>query len=287
MKKSTATKKDITNIVEETRRMFGITRDEYALCAYVQFRIADPRNKKPGWCCDTKENIAEFIGITRAGLYKMIDKMERFELLEVDSVTSFVRVTENWMDAKTGCKQSLHNNANDSVNKVDAECKQSLHNSVNKVTHNIEVKEDISKDERENARAKKSLPLKEEEKKEGKEPAAGPSPESVVYTHDPAELEMLLRGYYQARPADWQAIKERLDRAAAQFGIKYDFNKTSEVVTRYCEWTITKGNTAWTFSRHHSRLRTWMADQPSKEVKPQTNVSTTEPTGPAYQRFTR
>ena len=134
------------------------------------------------------------------------------------------------------------------------------------------------------ARAKNSPTLKTEtplsENKAGGGAAQNPpSPESVAYTTDPAELEMLLRTYYMARPDDWKVIKERLDRAAAQAGKKYDKEKIADVVSRYCDWTITKGHTGWTFSQHHSRLRMWMADQPGKELQTNQSATTDAKTG--------
>lgn len=134
-------KKHTTSINEKARNVLDISRDEYALCDYIQFRLADPRGKSGGWCCDTKQEIAEFIGISRPGLYKMIDRMEQERLIETDAITGFSRVTERWIDSVSECKQSLQ----DGVNKVYNERKQSLHSSVNKVTLNKE--NDIKIDE--------------------------------------------------------------------------------------------------------------------------------------------
>lgn len=116
-----------TNINEVARRSLGISRDEYALCAYVQYRGADPRNTKPGWCCDAKQDIADFIGVTRPGLYGMVNKMDRFGLL--NCLNSQYQVTEKWIDAE----QEHNGTQEQTVNKVHTDCKESLHNDVNKV----------------------------------------------------------------------------------------------------------------------------------------------------------
>lgn len=134
-------KKHTTSINEKARNVLDISRDEYALCDYIQFRLADPRGKSGGWCCDTKQEISEFIGISRPGLYKMMDRMEQESLIETDATTGFSRVTGRWIDSVSECKQSLHG----SVNKVYSERKQSLQSSVNKVTLNKE--NDIKIDE--------------------------------------------------------------------------------------------------------------------------------------------
>ena len=111
-------KKRTTLIDEQARKELDITRDEYALCSFVHYRAADPRQKKPGWCCDEREDIAEFVGITRAGLFKMITRMEGKNLIEVDTQTRAIRVTSAFVDAENKVqprKQSLHGR----VNKVD------------------------------------------------------------------------------------------------------------------------------------------------------------------------
>lgn len=127
-------KKHTTLINEKARNLLNISRDEYALCDYIQFRLADPRGKTGGWCYDTKQEISDFIGISRPGIYKMMDRMEGVRLIEIDPTNGFARVTGRWIDSISECKQSLHGD----VNKVYSECKQSLQGSVNKVTLNKE-----------------------------------------------------------------------------------------------------------------------------------------------------
>ena len=116
-------RKKTTLINEAARQRLGITRDEYALCSYIQYRQADRRGKA-GWCVDPKKEIAEFVGVTRPGVYKMLDRLSSKELLYIDPATGGIQVTGEWID-----------NENDR--------KQSLHQSVNKVTH---IKEEEKED---------------------------------------------------------------------------------------------------------------------------------------------
>lgn len=172
-------KKNYTNINEPAKRFLKISRDEYGLCAYVQYRSADPRQKIRGWCCDPKQEIAEWVGISRAGLYKMIDRLSGQNLLETDAKGN-LSVTAFWVDTDNECKLSLQNTENKktgSVNLVDSECKLSLQKngeSVNLVTPNIEL--DISKSKKEYMSGKPDgtefLPLEEKKKKEKVHPAA-------------------------------------------------------------------------------------------------------------------
>ena len=132
-----------TPIYEQAKSVLGISRDEYALCHYVQFWSTDPRSKKPGWCDEKKESLAKWVGITRPGLYKMVDRLENISLLESDPATGFLRITTKWLDTISNAKvefnerkQSLQEPTN-SVNKVYKSEKQSLQeptNGVNKVS---------------------------------------------------------------------------------------------------------------------------------------------------------
>lgn len=139
-------KKKISTIQEDVRRDLDISRDEYALCSYVQYRQADNRQRRRGFCCDDKAEIADFVGISRQGLYKMLARLDAKKLIDIDPVDGSISVSTKFTDIENACQQSLH----ERVNKVDTECKQSLHETqfrVNKVTH---IKEyDIREKEKE------------------------------------------------------------------------------------------------------------------------------------------
>lgn len=131
-------KKKVTTISEIARTQLQITRDEYALCSYVHYRSADSRQKMPGWCCDSKDDVAEFIGISRPGLYKMAQRLEAKGLLEVGNIGA-MRTTPLWIDTDSECKQSLQNCKNKNVNKVYSERKLSLQNKAKNVNLVYEV----------------------------------------------------------------------------------------------------------------------------------------------------
>ncbi len=121
-------KKRSTTIHEDTRRMLAISRDAYAFCDYVHYRCADSRQKRAGWCCDNKQELADFVGLTRPGLYKMGERLVEIGLLEMSSFGDY-RATPQWIDADAKCKQSLQNSDEENVNKVYKKRKQSLQNS--------------------------------------------------------------------------------------------------------------------------------------------------------------
>ena len=103
-------------------------------------------------------------------------------------------------------------------------------------------------------------------------PAAPPSVETIIRAEGPDDLLAGLQSFYAARPADWQAVEERLQRAAMTAGQpEYSKEDIREVMLRYCEHAITKGLTFWTFARHNARLRSWMADEPVKNPRSRNN----------------
>ena len=199
-------KKGYTQIVEPARQMLGISRDEYALCSYLQYRAADPRQRVPGWCCDEKAEIAEFVGVTRVGLYKMANRIDGLGLIETG--VSGWRVTGKWIDTETNCKQSLHGG----VNKVDTACKQSLHGGVNKVDTRNKVEYDISMNEQEEEEKDASLSSSTfgaENKNRRAADLPAPAPQRYVRTYSPEDPDISI-----VEPAPMPEYK-RDERAAS------------------------------------------------------------------------
>jgi len=142
-----------TTIEESARAELGLSRDEYALCNYVQTWSSYPSNKRPGYCGSTKGQMAVFIGISPRGIMKMLDRMERVELIERLSETLFFhRITKRWFDTVTIAKavrkgeQSSSLGDNRKENKVPLRGEQSSSLGENKVlppkeVNNKEVKE--------------------------------------------------------------------------------------------------------------------------------------------------
>jgi len=188
-------KKNTTTIHEYARLALGITRDEYALCSYVQYRCADSRSKQRGYCSDAKKDVAEFVGITKRGLLKMIERLEGLGLIE-RSAFGYLGVTPYWIDTDSEYKKNNKKGEQSSlktVNKVHSKGEQSSLKTVNKVHSHNKVKEDIKEDkedyyvERKVAEAAKQFPevgnmiyqFEEEKKEVEKTPrarAATPAP---------------------------------------------------------------------------------------------------------------
>jgi len=133
-------KKKSTLINEYARKRLGVTRDEYALCAYIHYRCSDPRNKRDGWCDDGKEEIAEFIGISRRGLLKMRQRLENESLIEIGAKGWF-RATAKWIDADNDKREQSSQSEETEMgtkfpqngNKVPTKREQSSQDNGNKV----------------------------------------------------------------------------------------------------------------------------------------------------------
>lgn len=134
-------KKSTTTISENARRALDITRDEYAFCSYIHYRCADSRQKVRGMCCDTKDDIAAFVGVSRRGLYKFIDRMEAKGLIVADAATGFLHTTENWVIVEND-ENKVHKNEKKQREQSSQNVRTKFTESVNKVPRNIEVKEE-------------------------------------------------------------------------------------------------------------------------------------------------
>lgn len=137
-----------TPVYELARNELGIDRDEYALCAYVQFWSTDPENRIAGWLDEPKEDIAAWVGVSRPGLYGMIGRMNEKGLLEQNE-KGHLRTTTKWLRTISNAKfdiehrqsvKKLYNDNNDpdgeSVKKLYNRRKQNLQTDVKKLdTH--------------------------------------------------------------------------------------------------------------------------------------------------------
>jgi len=170
-----------TTIEESARAHFDISRDEYALCNYIQTWSAWPGNRKPGYCDRTKGQMADFIGISSRGIMKMLDRMESAGLVErMSENTFFHRSTQRWFDVVVMAKEVRRGEQSSSLgeNKVPLRGEQSSSLGENKVPphkelNNKENKEDYK--ECENALPDSENKSLKEDKKE-KAPLVAPPP---------------------------------------------------------------------------------------------------------------
>lgn len=275
-------KKNYTNINEPAKKFLKISRDEYGLCAYVQYRSADPRQRMRGWCCDSKHEIAEWVGISRAGLYKMIDRLSEQNLLETDAKGN-LSVTGYWIDVENNCKLSLQNQEKEkkeSVNLVDTDCKLSLQKngeSVNLVTPNIEL--DISKSKKEYMSGKPDgteiLPLEEKKKKEKVHPAAALEKkietlrEKLKTAAEPERAKIIKEGKsLKAQLETEKQIDAVILRLNEKAGFRYEL--TSKEARRVIGKRLSENSLEEIFQVIDYKIKEWHGTQWHQYLRPET-----------------
>lgn len=114
-----------TTIMHEPQRKLGISTNEYIVASIVYRLSAYNGSNIPGWCYASKQWFADTLGISKAGVHKIINRLIDKRLIERDQNTSYLRATSLWYDTvevlNQDSKQSLP-----PVNKVYPDSKQSL-----------------------------------------------------------------------------------------------------------------------------------------------------------------
>lgn len=158
-----------TVIYHPVRKSLNITALEYCFIDTV-LKLADNRDSKfYGWCYASKQELANDFGITRAGLHKMIVRLEKMGLIEI-SPKGHIRHSQKWYDSAVLNKDSIVlqsdvNKVDDdkSVNLVYRQRKLSLQSDVNKVDNDskqsLQSKEQGSNREFEQGNNKEDLPV--------------------------------------------------------------------------------------------------------------------------------
>jgi len=163
-----------TPVFEDIRAALDVTRDEYALCNYIQIWGSFPKAKYRGYCDRTQQEMAEFVGITRMGLRKMLTRLTGRGLLVFCPSIHLYEVSDIWFDAVNTRSKSKQSLPIDEVNKVD-ESKQSLQAKVNKVDiAPIYSKKNSNKMEGVTPNGEPSPPAFSLESLEGKTPTSKP-----------------------------------------------------------------------------------------------------------------
>ena len=275
-------KKRSTNINEEARAALDITRDEYALCQYALYRSADPRMKKAGWCSDGRQEIADFVGITPRGLYKMIHKLSNISLIEIDAVTGFIRAASVFIDAEN--QKSIGTKFLINRNKVPNQSEQSSEDDRNKVPVQYRgIDRVISKSKNEGGRDETASAAPAPEKQLSTleaisplkiEQAAGAGPR---HSDKPRDLETdtdlfkQIGEYYKANPNEWT------DGVCQVLPGRYNAGQLKSMLEEYSGYAFAWKNKYATFAQHHAEFKRWVKRQPTMQ-KEQAAQPATDPT---------
>lgn len=288
-------KKQATNILEKARRIMGITRDQYAFCQYIHYRCADPRQKVSGWCCDLKEEIGQFVGISRVAVHKMAKAMEESGLISV-SVGGYYKVTETWIDIESDCKQSLQKNGKQDVNFVYMGRKQSL--QINREKRKQSLHTPYSIDNKEFEECENTPPPAEnfnnlEEEKSPLPPKVAPKGSAPARPIPDASSDLLVKIYRPETPGIVEAecisvtplgtypnasnpkdLKAALLRYASEYPDNWRDNvlevgratswteeRVEECLTDFCAYQFKLDNTKAKFSQYTASFSLWLKGQ--------------------------
>jgi hypothetical protein len=115
-----------TTIIHSIRKKLGLSNNEYMFCDMVYHLSNNPRYKT---CKMSKENLGDKIGITEAGIFKMINRMIGLDLI-IRSEEG-LNTTKRWYD-EVICKDSeTLNSVVPTLNSVVPKAKLSLYNNNN------------------------------------------------------------------------------------------------------------------------------------------------------------
>jgi hypothetical protein len=119
-----------TTIVHAVRAELEITCFEYCILDYVYHRSTYPKAPVAGWCTDTRQAIADALGISKRWVIKSITKLNEAGLLEI-SEQAAVRTSERWYTLAYGEPEEGEQSAPGGVNKVHREGERSAPSSIN------------------------------------------------------------------------------------------------------------------------------------------------------------
>jgi len=86
-----------TVINHQARLDLGLSMDEYAIADLIHNLAINPSNKHLGWCYAKKEVLAQYIGTSRATVFRAIKKLVKLKLIEKNSDnSSLLKSTAKW-----------------------------------------------------------------------------------------------------------------------------------------------------------------------------------------------
>lgn len=101
-----AEEKRYTLIWHSVRRKLDVSVIEYVV-ADVIHGLAGNRGPVPGWCYASRSTLAEIVGLSRQGVDKVIVRLAKKHILEVDFETGYLRASDRWVYAVELQKRSV------------------------------------------------------------------------------------------------------------------------------------------------------------------------------------
>ena len=101
-----AEEKRYTLIWHAVRNKLDLSVIEYVV-ADVIHGLAGNRGPVPGWCYASRSTLGEIVGLTRQGVDKVIARLVKKQILEVDDETGYLRASDCWVYAVELQKRSV------------------------------------------------------------------------------------------------------------------------------------------------------------------------------------
>lgn len=238
-----------THIYEAARAALNITRDEYALCNFIKTLSSNPSSSRPGWCDSTREQKADFVGISVRGLDGMEERMVALGLIE--KARRHTRTTQLWWDtvelAKTAANQQPAQSAGlgQSAQSAGLESAQSAGLTGTNCTLNLHKLHTLRNNKRKENNTGSDVSVNDVF-------ALSSSPKAGT----PDELFNALAGFYKAWPQEWST-----GIMASSKGSAWSQEERGHIVRTFARWAIESGKGTDTYQQLNARLQRWFSDQ--------------------------
>lgn len=87
-----------TTIQHEPRLELGLKMNEYCLADMIYHLSVNPSAPVPGWCSMSKQNMADFLGITKRSVIRMLNDLESADLIQKSHKGFLVKSSQKWVD---------------------------------------------------------------------------------------------------------------------------------------------------------------------------------------------
>jgi MarR family len=85
-----------TLVLHSAREKLGITLNEYAVADLIYHLANNPKNDFHGWCYASKEALGDFVGIDRATVFRIIDRLIEKGIIIRNPETKYLQASELW-----------------------------------------------------------------------------------------------------------------------------------------------------------------------------------------------
>jgi hypothetical protein len=80
----------------DLRDVLGVSTSEYILLWIIYYRQNAPGGT--GWCDETKQELGDYLGMTKRNVHILIDSLIKMQLIESHKDSKHLRITKKWYD---------------------------------------------------------------------------------------------------------------------------------------------------------------------------------------------